>query len=58
MEVRIARLVNMELPSRRRRGRSQRLLKLWTEGMQSVGVLEEGVRDTVSRRQMICSGDP
>lgn len=50
-------MVDMELPSRRR-GRSQRLQELWAEGMQSVGVIEEGVRNRVSRRKRICSGDP
>ncbi|PME06485.1 hypothetical protein A8A06_13560 [Escherichia coli] len=53
------RMLKMELPGRRRRGRPQRrFMDVVKEDMQRVGVREEDARDRVRWRQMIRCGDP
>ena len=53
------RLMRLELPDRRTRGRpKRRFMGVVKEDVKLVGVREEDVEDRVRRRQMISCGDP
>ena len=53
------RMLKMELPGRRRRGRpKRRYLDTVREDMRAVGLTEEDAGDRVRWKQMFCCGDP